>query len=60
MLLLSLPAPESAVANILLCFDAGVPVVCGTTGWLAQMKWYRKNAKKTMALFYMQAILALV
>lgn len=25
--------PESAVDNILLCFDAGVPVVVGTTGW---------------------------
>ncbi|PJJ76344.1 dihydrodipicolinate reductase [Thermoflavifilum aggregans] len=26
--------PESAVDNILACFEAGVPVVCGTTGWL--------------------------
>ncbi len=26
--------PESAVANILMCIDAGVPVVCGSTGWL--------------------------
>jgi 4-hydroxy-tetrahydrodipicolinate reductase len=30
-------SPESAVHDILLCFDAGVPVVCGTTGWLTQM-----------------------
>ncbi len=26
--------PESAVGNYLACFDAGVPVVSGTTGWL--------------------------
>ena len=26
--------PESAVANLMACFDAGVPVVCGSTGWL--------------------------
>ncbi len=26
--------PDSAVNNLLRCFSAGVPVVCGTTGWL--------------------------
>ena len=26
--------PESAVSNLTKCFEAGVPVVCGTTGWL--------------------------
>jgi 4-hydroxy-tetrahydrodipicolinate reductase len=26
--------PETAVSNIRSCFAAGVPVVCGTTGWL--------------------------
>jgi 4-hydroxy-tetrahydrodipicolinate reductase len=26
--------PESAFENIIRCFDAGVPVVCGSTGWL--------------------------
>jgi len=26
--------PESAVANLKKCFDYGVPVVCGSTGWL--------------------------
>lgn len=26
--------PESAPANILRCLEAGVPVVCGTTGWM--------------------------
>jgi len=28
--------PESAYKNINLCFDANVPVVCGTTGWLSK------------------------
>ncbi len=26
--------PDTAVNNILRCFSAGIPVVCGTTGWL--------------------------
>ncbi len=25
--------PEAAVDNLLLCLEAGIPVVCGTTGW---------------------------
>ena len=29
--------PESAVENIKKCFDANVPVVCGTTGWLKNL-----------------------
>ena len=29
--------PESAVANISKCLKWGVPVVCGTTGWLEKM-----------------------
>jgi 4-hydroxy-tetrahydrodipicolinate reductase len=28
--------PESAVANLEKCIATGVPVVCGTTGWLAE------------------------
>jgi 4-hydroxy-tetrahydrodipicolinate reductase len=27
-------SPENAANNILQCFNAGTPVVCGTTGWL--------------------------
>lgn len=30
-------SPHSAVENLKKCFDAGVPVVCGSTGWLE--KW---------------------
>ncbi len=28
--------PHSAVGNLKTCFDAGIAVVCGTTGWLDQ------------------------
>jgi 4-hydroxy-tetrahydrodipicolinate reductase len=30
--------PESAIANMRMCIDAGVPVVCGSTGWGAHEK----------------------
>lgn len=29
-------SPQSAVENILACLDAGIPVVSGSTGWLAR------------------------
>jgi 4-hydroxy-tetrahydrodipicolinate reductase len=29
--------PETAYSNILKCFEANVPVVCGTTGWLEKL-----------------------
>lgn len=29
--------PETAVNNILKCFDAGIPVISGTTGWLQRL-----------------------
>lgn len=45
--------PEAAPTNIEWCLDAGVPVVCGTTGWLAD---YARVAKlveeKNGTLFY--------
>jgi 4-hydroxy-tetrahydrodipicolinate reductase len=28
--------PESAFYNVMKCLDAGVPVICGSTGWLAR------------------------
>ena len=45
--------PESAPANLSLCLDAGVPVVCGSTGWLD--KWDETIAQcfhKNGALLY--------
>lgn len=43
--------PESAVANILLCFDTGVPVVCGTTGWLQQKKIIEEKCREANGTF---------
>lgn len=37
--------PLSAVQNILFCFDAGVPVVCGTTGWLAHLNEVKEKCQ---------------
>jgi 4-hydroxy-tetrahydrodipicolinate reductase len=28
--------PHSAFSNVMRCLEAGIPVVCGSTGWLAQ------------------------
>ncbi len=33
--------PQSVVSNIFKCFDAKVPVVVGTTGWLGQLEHVR-------------------
>ncbi len=29
--------PESAYRNVMMCFEANVPVVCGTTGWQSKL-----------------------
>ena len=29
-------SPHTAVQNILTCIEAGIPIVCGSTGWLAR------------------------
>ncbi len=34
--------PTSAYPNIMACFDAGIPVVCGTTGWLDRFEEVKK------------------
>jgi len=44
-------SPHSAVQNILLCFDAGVPVVCGTTGWMAQLEMVQQKCKDITGTF---------
>ncbi len=38
--------PESAYDNLLKCLNAGVPVVCGSTGWLQQYDEICKRFKK--------------
>ena len=34
--------PEMAVSNIYKCIDAGIPVVCGSTGWLQHLNKVKK------------------
>ena len=45
--------PDSAVYNILACFDAGIPIVCGTTGWNKDLETISKKCKESnQALFH--------
>ena len=45
--------PHSAVDNIKKCFEAGVPVVVGSTGWYAQFEEIKElSLKNEVALFY--------
>ena len=43
--------PASAVDNILFCFNENVPVVCGTTGWLENLKTVEEKCKELNAGF---------
>lgn len=38
--------PHAAKENLLLCFQAGVPVVCGSTGWTAELPAIEKICKE--------------
>jgi 4-hydroxy-tetrahydrodipicolinate reductase len=45
--------PEAAVGNIYKCFEAGVPIVVGTTGWLNRLDEVKKKCNDTnQGLFY--------
>ncbi|MGB1247823.1 MAG: 4-hydroxy-tetrahydrodipicolinate reductase [Chitinophagales bacterium] len=45
--------PEAAIDNYQKCFDANVPVVSGTTGWLDQIEAIKNDiATKNGTLFY--------
>lgn len=45
--------PKSAVANIYTCFEAGIPVVVGTTAWLDKLPEVKmKCAEKRGGLFF--------
>jgi 4-hydroxy-tetrahydrodipicolinate reductase len=45
--------PESALGNIYKCFEAGVPIVVGTTGWLDKLEEVKKQCQdKKQTLFY--------
>ncbi len=44
--------PTSAYDNILACFDAGVPIVSGTTGWLEHIEDIKKRCNETNNTFF--------
>lgn len=45
--------PDSVIHNLEACFDAKVPVVCGTTGWLEHKSAIEKSCEeKRGTLFY--------
>ena len=44
--------PVSAVNNYNICFDAGIPVVSGTTGWLDKIDEVHKKCNNTNGTFF--------
>ena len=44
-------SPESAFENVVRCFEAGVPVVCGSTGWLSRYDEAVENCRKQNGSF---------
>ena len=44
--------PESAAENIKRCISAGIPVVCGTTGWLAEKNSIEEFCKTHQGSFF--------
>jgi 4-hydroxy-tetrahydrodipicolinate reductase len=44
--------PSAAFTNILACFSAGVPIVCGTTGWLDRIEEVKELCRKQNRTFF--------
>jgi 4-hydroxy-tetrahydrodipicolinate reductase len=44
--------PEVTYDNIMLCFEADVPVVCGTTGWTDKLSQVEKYAQQNGKTFF--------
>ncbi len=44
--------PDSVIHNLEACFDVQVPVVCGTTGWLAHKSEIEKSCRKKGGTFF--------
>lgn len=44
--------PESATENYFKCFEAGIPVVSGTTGWLQKKEKVYEKCKETKGTFF--------
>ncbi len=45
-------SPECAYSNIMNCFQAGVPVVCGTTGWLQRLEEVKTACHQSRNAFF--------
>lgn len=43
--------PETAAENIYSCIDAGIPVICGSTGWLSKLADVEKYCKEKNGSF---------
>ncbi len=43
--------PEAAIENIKICFAVGVPVICGTTGWLEEKEVILQSINRTKNAF---------
>ncbi len=43
--------PESALPNIMKCFEKKLPVICGTTGWLNDIEKIKKYCEKNNNTF---------
>jgi len=44
--------PQSAIKNYNICFEAGIPVVSGTTGWLDKKEEVYNSCKKADGTFF--------
>ncbi len=44
--------PDTAYSNILKCFEANIPIVCGTTGWLDQIDDIKKRCEQDNKGFF--------
>ncbi len=51
-------SPQSAKANVEACLNAGVPVVCGTTGWVNELEELTKRLERVAELFSMPLTIA--
>ena len=52
-------SPATAVENYLQCFNAGIPVVSGTTGWLEKRKLVENACKEKNGCFFYSPTTAL-
>lgn len=44
--------PQTAFGNIMICLEAGVPVVCGTTGWLDRFEEVKEACRSRNGAFF--------